>query len=124
MAMSTFLPQDSCKGYTLIESLVSLGLLLTVLVPCGALLLTFAQPTGRVQQLHVLAVAESAMSESIAQRQFFDETEFVGQFRIDRAVQQRGRSATIILTVRHADKEEKILLRLSKTILLPPGGSA
>ena len=113
-------------GYTLIETIVALALLVTVLVPLGGMLgLTVA---GRrvEERIRALQLAERAMERTLARKAYQDATRWMEKrrWRIERAIDRQADVVEIRVSVYRKDRTVPLVeLRTARHFCEPPVGS-
>jgi len=102
-------------GYTLLETVVSLALFLSVLIPTGVLIGNMFLDDRSDQLQRSLHECESEMTRVITEKDFTNGTKSLGSHLIiERTVIKTDKLIEIEVTSRRSDKE---ILRLHKTLL-------
>jgi type II secretory pathway pseudopilin PulG len=109
------------KGYTLVESLVSLALVAAVLIPLGVTIGTFviSQEGSRVSR--ALQLAQSNLNQAIVERDFRPDQEVAEDvFLAHRTTQREGNLVTIRVSVALARRAEQPIVNIQKSVVVYP----
>ncbi len=109
------------EGYSLIESIVAIALLLTVLVPVSAFLGSLATKRISKQKIEALAIAQASMENAIQLRDFTDKSVPVhdGKWILSEEYILNGDLVTIMITVAKPGRSRPGV-SLQTARLLPP----
>jgi type II secretory pathway pseudopilin PulG len=108
-------------GYTLIESLVSMALVVAVLIPLGVTLGTFALSQEGSHVYQALELAQQDMNRAFFERDFLPEHQSADRiFLVQRSTEQDGDLITIRVSVFLAKKPDKPLVTIQKSMILHP----
>jgi len=107
------------SGYTLLETVVSMALFLSVLIPLGAAVGKFMLSDNSDMLHHALRIAEGEMCQANAQNEAPGKVSTVNdRFRVERDITIEGNLVTLRVRVASVKRPEKSLVALQKTFLV------
>jgi type II secretory pathway pseudopilin PulG len=109
------------EGYTLVESLVSLALVVAVLIPLGVTLGTFVLSQEGSQVNQALQLAQTEMNNAFLQQHFLPEKESTERvFLIHRTTETKGDLVTIRVSVSLTKRTQRPLVTIQKSMVIYP----
>ena len=106
-------------GYTLIESLVSMALVVAVLIPMGVTIGTFALSQEGTRVSRALQLAQTSMNRAIVERDFApDQISTEELFLVHRTTSREGSLVTIRVSVALAKKQEQPIVSIQKSMVV------
>jgi type II secretory pathway pseudopilin PulG len=108
-------------GYTLVESLVSMALVVAVLIPLGVTLGTFVLSQEGSQVHQALQLAQRDINMAFFERDFIPEHRSTDRLLIvERSTEQDGDLVTIRVSVFLAKKPDEPLVTIQKSMVVYP----
>ncbi len=87
------------QGYTLLETVIAMALLVGVLIPVGIVIGNFMLDRGGVDLHSALRLAESEMSRVVTTEDYSSGSSSAGAFSIERTTQRIGNVMRITITI-------------------------
>lgn len=105
-------------GYTLIETLVAMTLLVSIVIPLIAVTGNFIVDTTTDRLRGALRIAQTEMNGVSTSGDFPNSTQSVqGGFLVDRKVEKHGPIVEVLIVVSHSTQPDKKLVSLQKAFI-------
>lgn len=117
--MSTTEKKYSEEGYTLVETLVAMTLLVSIVIPLIAIIGNFIVDPTTDRLRGALRIAQTEMSNISASGNFPNHTKSVQNgFFVERKLETNGPINEVLVVVSHPKQPDKILVSLRKAFIV------